>query len=162
VQKPAEEKLKAMYRPLANAIAARALVEFADRQAADPSSYRSLEVTMRLSVNVHKNFDYLMGYTGKWCEEPEYREAMVGVDEVRHLALHIGAIMVHVMQQATDSSCGSVDPSSPRGCARSHLMTGTVILSVGGGVRAAGSHVLCAISVLAKHHTYIMHVPTQL
>ena len=55
MQKPAEEKLKAMYRPLANAIAARALVEFADRQAADPSSYRTLEVTMRLSVNMHKN-----------------------------------------------------------------------------------------------------------
>ena len=87
MQKAAEEKLKAMYRPLANAIAARALVEFADRQAADPSSYRTLEVTMRLSVNVHKNFDYLMGYTGKWCEEPEYREAMVGVDEVRYLSL---------------------------------------------------------------------------
>jgi hypothetical protein len=151
VQKPAEEKLKAMYRPLANAIAARALVEFADRQAADPSSYRTLEVTMRLSVNVHKNFDYLMGYTGKWCEEPEYREAMVGVDEVRHLALHIGAIMVHVMQQAADSSCGSVDPSSPRGCARSHPMTGAVMLSVGGGSEPQG--LMCCVLFLSWPNT---------
>ena len=51
--KKAEDKLKAMYRPLADAIAARALVEFAALQAADPVAYRTLEVTMRISVNVH-------------------------------------------------------------------------------------------------------------
>ena len=44
--KKAEDKLKAMYRPLADAIAARALVEFAALQEADPVAYRTLEVTM--------------------------------------------------------------------------------------------------------------------
>ena len=86
--KKAEDKLKAMYRPLADAIAARALVEFAALQEADPVAYRTLEVTMRISVNVHKDAALLMGYTGKWYENPEYRFASVGIDEARWLNIY--------------------------------------------------------------------------
>ena len=86
--KKAEDKLKAMYRPLADAIAARALVEFAALQEADPVAYRTLEVTMRISVNVHKDAALLMGYTGKLYENPEYRFASIGIDEARWLNIY--------------------------------------------------------------------------
>lgn len=36
---------------------------------------------MRLSCNVHANFSYLMGYTGKCAEEDWYRFAMAGIDD---------------------------------------------------------------------------------
>ena len=80
--KAASEKLVAMYRPLATDVAARAKVEFAERQAATPEAYRTLDVTMRLSCNVHNNIAFVLGYTGKWFEYDEYRFASVGMTEV--------------------------------------------------------------------------------
>lgn len=80
--KAAAEKLVAMYRPLANDVGARAKVEFAERQAATPAAYPTLDVTMRISGNHNNNCAYVLGYTGKWFENDEYRWAAVGMTEV--------------------------------------------------------------------------------
>ena len=83
LEKGACEKLKDMYRPLANDVMARAKVEFAARAAAAPEVYRTLDMTMRLSCNVNNNLAFVLGYTGKWFENDDYRWASVGMTDVQ-------------------------------------------------------------------------------
>ena len=88
LQKQACTKLVDMYRPLANDVMARAKVEFAERAAAAPEVYKTLDITMRLSCNVNDNCAYVLGYTQKWFENDDYLSASTGMTDVPPLALN--------------------------------------------------------------------------
>ena len=85
VEKLACEAVKRWYRPLGVSIRDAALEAFRQRQEDDPVRFKTIRVTCRLAVGKHDKFEYLMGYTGKWWEEPEYLEAMTGCSPVRWL-----------------------------------------------------------------------------
>ena len=82
-QKQAESDVKAWYRTLVDALKKEVIKEFEAHALEDPEKFANRKVTLRLSVNLNKNYAYVQGYTGKWWQNDEYRESRTGIDDER-------------------------------------------------------------------------------
>ena len=82
-QKQAESDVKAWYRTLVDALKKEVIKEFEAHALEDPEKFANRKVTLRLSVNLNKNYAYVQGYTGKWWQNDEYRESRTGINDER-------------------------------------------------------------------------------